>query len=142
MFRRGQPYKLTSFVTKGVSMRLLLPIVLAAVLGACATRPDMPFLPEADWKAGARSANIQAIETPATPMVEPAGCAAAFERAHAAGLPIVSVSYQSHHSRHHMFAVAEAVTPLATGKWVELWPADCTTGQLARVVPIPGAPRS
>lgn len=123
-------------------MRLLLPIVLASVLGACATRPDMPFLPDADWQAGARSANIQAIDTPATPLVEPADCAAAFDRARAAGLSIVSVSYRSHRARHHMFAVAEAVSPLETGKWVELWPADCSTGQLARVVPIPGAPRS
>lgn len=123
-------------------MRLLLPVALASLLGACATRPDMPFLPEADWQAGARSANIQAIETPATPLVEPAGCAAAFDRARAAGLPIVWVSYQSHHARHHMFAAAEGVAPLATGKWVELWPADCRAGQLARVLPIPGAPRS
>lgn len=117
-------------------------MVLALSLGACASRPDMPYLPEADWQAGARSAAIQDIDTPAAPLAAPAGCAAAFERARAAGQPIVSVTYRSHRARRQMFAAAEAVAPLEAGKWVELWPADCSAGQLARVVPVPGASRS
>jgi len=142
MFKPGRLDKLAAFESREVSMRLLLPIALAAFLGACATRPDMPFLPDADWKAGARSASIQAVDSPATPLEQPAACAAAFDRARAAGLPIVSVTYRSHRAHRHMFAVAENIALLETGKWVELWPADCSAGQLARVVPIPGAERS
>lgn len=123
-------------------MRRLLPVALAFGLAACASHPGMPYLPEPDWQAGARSATIQAIDSPASPLAQPAGCALAFERARAAGQPIVSVSYRSHRARHLMFAVAEAVKPLETGKWVELWPADCSSGQLARVVPVPGAAQS
>ncbi|HEY1147098.1 MAG TPA: hypothetical protein VGF27_00905 [Pseudoduganella sp.] len=119
-------------------MRVLLPVALALALSACAGRP---FIPEAEWQAGARAATIEGVDTPGSPLAVPDACSAAVGSARAAGRQIVAVHYRLHRAQRHMLAVAEAGTPLAIGAWVELWPADCREGQLGRVVPLNGSPQ-
>jgi hypothetical protein len=119
-------------------MRVLLPVAMALALTACAGRP---FIPEAEWQAGARAATIEGVDTAGTPLAVPVGCTAAVGRARDAGRQIVAVRYRLHRAQRHMLAVAETGAPLSVGAWVELWPADCREGQLGRVVSLTGNPQ-
>lgn len=117
-------------------MRALSLSALALGLTACASQP---YLPASHWQAGARTASIVAVDSAALPLPAPTACSAAMARARAAGQPVVAVNFKEHRARRQMLAVADPGTPLDAGTWVELWPAHCHDGQLARVMPLPGS---
>ena len=99
------------------------------LLAACATRHPVP---QADWDQGAREGKIS--RDFALPDSGPLpACLAQMTPDARAGHHFVQVRYQQ--ARHVHFVVAElpATLDAGIGAQVEVWPADCTAGQVGRI---------
>lgn len=103
------------------------------VLAGCATDPTLGVV---DWEHGARRGHVLSTYAVDLPLVQLPKCLADLPRDQYAAHRFVQVRY--HHGRRMLSAVAP-VSPaldIKDGDVVELWPADCAAGSIARITRI------
>lgn len=103
----------------------------ALLLSACASNSH---LSDADWKQGARRSWVVETYAPDYSAATLPACLANLSAGEYAAHRYIKVRYM--HSRSWHEAVAELPSGLEAkkGDQLEVWPADCGAGQLARVV--------
>jgi len=105
-------------------------LLAASLLGACSSAPQRPAV---DWQHGAHHATIVTVYAPEAERSSLPPCLAALPAEQLASHRYVKVHY--HHVRLLHSSVAELPADMAAGvgSEVEIWPADCHAGQLARI---------
>lgn len=112
------------------SRKATLGIILALQLTACASSSQVP---SADWRNGAKHAQIVQFYTFDVPSTELPECLASVSETERATNHFVKVQYR--HARRMFYAVAELPEsmPAKIDDKVELWPEDCSRGKISRI---------
>lgn len=104
----------------------------ACLLAACATKHPVA---QADWDLGARQGKITRVYSlTALPGNDPLPvCLAQLSPADGAAHHYVQVRYSQARHAHFVVAVLPDTLVAGIGASVEVWPADCSAGQVGRI---------
>lgn len=107
-----------------------LALLTASLLGACSSTPQRPAV---DWQHGAHHATVVSVYAADAERSRLPPCLAALPAEQLASHRYVKVHY--HHVRllHSSVAALPDDVAAGVGSEVEIWPADCHAGQLARI---------
>ena len=122
---------------QGYNNMLCAAAVVVTVLSGCASSTRAPAV---DWEHGARRGWVVSTMTPDPDGMMPP-CLAKLSAGELAEHRYIKLRYHSGRLVHEAVAPLPPGLAVLDGQQVEVWPADCAAGQLARIsriLPLPG----